>query len=201
MRRCRIWSAGSGMTVLMPRPRSRARWARDEYALSARSAAGVVRGRPGPRRGTRSSSSRRGRAGLSRVTAAVADLLEWSRSATGRAGRRADRCALGVRAVGAHRRRRASPARSSLCSPRPQAPNPCRSSLTNRRRILLKASQGGRKAGIGPNAGPAAPNGSRSQSWPRRIAGAGAMTVSALVRPACWALQQVCKYSWTPTCY
>src|SRR5664280_3530551 len=54
------WSAGSGMTATIPRVRSRVRVAREEYALSPRTLSGVVRGRPGPRRGTRISSTRSG---------------------------------------------------------------------------------------------------------------------------------------------
>ena len=48
---------GSGITAVMPLERSTARVAREEYALSPRNAWGVVRGRPGPCRGTRSSAS------------------------------------------------------------------------------------------------------------------------------------------------
>src|SRR5665647_3107596 len=61
-RRMRLarWSAGSGMTATIPRVRIRVRVAREEYALSPRTLSGVVRGRPGPRRGTRISSSRSG---------------------------------------------------------------------------------------------------------------------------------------------
>jgi len=48
--RCAAWSAFSGITALMPRLRRWARLAREEYALSAATAPGRVRGRPtGPR--------------------------------------------------------------------------------------------------------------------------------------------------------
>lgn len=41
-----IWSEGCGITARIPRRRRWARIARDEYALSARTASGVVLGRP-----------------------------------------------------------------------------------------------------------------------------------------------------------
>ena len=56
----RIWSAGSGMVALMPRLRRRERIALLEYALSARTRPGLVRGRPGPRRAI----ARRPRSGM-----------------------------------------------------------------------------------------------------------------------------------------
>ena len=55
--RCPAWSEGSAITAPMPRERSRARLERDEYALSARTRTGRVRGRPGPTRGTAIASS------------------------------------------------------------------------------------------------------------------------------------------------
>ena len=51
-RRWCFWSFGTGITVLMPRLRRCSRISRGEYALSARSTTGLVRGRP-MGRGTR----------------------------------------------------------------------------------------------------------------------------------------------------
>jgi len=44
--RCPPWSAGSGMTAVMPRSRRWARIAREAQALPPRSRSGRVRGRP-----------------------------------------------------------------------------------------------------------------------------------------------------------
>jgi hypothetical protein len=52
-RRWAAWSSFSGMTAAMPRQRSSARLARLLSALSASTREGLVRGRPGPSRGTR----------------------------------------------------------------------------------------------------------------------------------------------------
>lgn len=52
LRRWPTWSGGCGMTMRIPRRRRRARMAREEYARSARTARGRVRGLPGPLRGT-----------------------------------------------------------------------------------------------------------------------------------------------------
>ncbi len=59
-RRLRLdyWSDGSGITTLIPRRRSRARFPREEYALSPSTASGVVLGRLAPRRGTQMPASK-----------------------------------------------------------------------------------------------------------------------------------------------
>jgi len=56
--RCPAWSEGSAITALIPRVRNSARFPREEYALSASTRSGRVRGRPGPRRATRTPPSR-----------------------------------------------------------------------------------------------------------------------------------------------
>ncbi len=63
--RWRIWSSRSGITTLIPRAVSFSRCSRAQYAVSASSASGRVRGRPANGRGTRSPSSRWGSIGES----------------------------------------------------------------------------------------------------------------------------------------
>jgi hypothetical protein len=66
--RLAFWSAGTGMTVRIPRCRRCARTAREEYALSARNTSGRVRGRP-RERGTRKRAITSGKAGAPLNTA------------------------------------------------------------------------------------------------------------------------------------
>src|SRR5271165_2030629 len=55
-RRCFFWSSLTGITAWMPCRRSQARFAREEYALSAIARPGRCRGLPRPRRGMRIAS-------------------------------------------------------------------------------------------------------------------------------------------------